>query len=122
MTLDDLHTLWAEQIARTRLAMEVKDADLSALHVQLHNATWCPDCERESTVLLALSQGAAKGFGVLELNSYEDKAAYQSAKADGRLSVDCLPTLIVKREGKEVLRIEEDSQGGLVESVLALSA
>ncbi len=113
MTLAELKHLWASLIddASHNIATDVND--FKALKVVIHNATWCPDCEREVSELLALDAQAIQGFDNITLYSYEDKADYKQRKAAAELPISCLPTLIFYRADQEVLCIKEDSAGQL---------
>jgi len=120
MTLNDIKQLWAKPIKDATETISHLIGDLGELSVVVHNATWCPDCEREVSQLIALDEQASRRFENITLYSYEDKADYQQKKLAGELAITCLPTLIFYKQGEEVMRIEEDSAGLLAESLLKL--
>lgn len=114
MTLQQLRTLWApaiEQLKSANPAMQT--GDYSGLSAVVHNASWCPDCEREVVQLLVINELADSGFDQIILHSYEDKAQYQASKQRGELTVSCLPTILIYRGEAEVMKVEEDSSGQL---------
>ena len=117
MNLNEIELLWASEIDAAKSKLTGTVIDLSELSVVVHNASWCPDCEREVSYLIALNKQASSGLEDITVHSYEDKAAYQQGKLSGELQIRCLPTLIFYRQGKEVLRIEEDSEYKLVDSL-----
>lgn len=121
MNLNDIKQLWAAPITDAAELLTQQDNDLSKLSVVIHNASWCPDCEREVSLLLALDAQASHGFANVTLHSYEDKEEYKQKKLAGELAITCLPTLIFYSQDQEVMRIEEDSSGLLVEKLLGLS-
>lgn len=114
MTLQQLRSRWAPAIEQLKSTAASTRADnYSGHNVVIHNASWCPDCEREVVELLALNELAGSGFDQITLHSYEDKAQYQARKQSGKLTVNCLPTIIIYRDETEVIKIEEDSKGEL---------
>jgi thiol-disulfide isomerase/thioredoxin len=120
MTLNDIKQLWSTPIKDAAETVSQQIGDLGELSVDIHNASWCPDCEREVSLLLAIDELASRGFENMTLFSYEDKTDYRQKKLAGELSITCLPTLIFYKQGEEVMRVEEDSAGQLVESLLKL--
>mgnify|MGYP000577873826 CR=1 FL=1 len=114
MNLDDIKELWQTAINAAKSELPFEDVSYQSLTVDIHNASWCPDCEREVSLLLALDAQASKGFGELVLHSYEDKESYKARKQSGSLSITCLPTIIFYRDEKEIFRVEEDSAGQLI--------
>ena len=105
---------WRELVQQKRdyflksgLSISVKD-----LSIEVHNATWCPDCVREVTELMALITLCQNPI-TLKVISYEDREAYKDAKENGRLPIDCLPTIIFKKSDKEICRVKESSNGDL---------
>ncbi len=114
MNLDDIKQLWQTTIDAAKSDLPVEDKNYQSLTVAIHNASWCPDCEREVSQLLAVDAQAAKGFGELVLHSYEDIESYKAGKKAGSLSITCLPTIIFYRDEQELFRVEEDSAGQLV--------
>ncbi|MEH6446621.1 MAG: hypothetical protein V7784_22215 [Oceanospirillaceae bacterium] len=113
MNLIEIKHLWSQQIDDAKLNVPAKQDNYNTLTVTIHNASWCPDCEREISQLLALDAQAEQGFDAITVHSYEDIADYKKRKIAGELAISCLPTIIVYRQGLEVLRIEEDSAGQL---------
>lgn len=113
MTLTDIRRLWAQPISNAKQQIPANHSDYHEYTVLIHTASWCPDCEREVSQLLALDEQASHGFEKISLHSYEDKESYQRLKGEGGLDISCLPTLIFCHRGEEVLRIEEDSAGQL---------
>ena len=113
MTLTDIQHLWAQPISAAKQTIQTNHNDYHEYIAVIHNASWCPDCEREVSLLLALDGQSSSGFKQISLHSYEDKESYQRLKREGSLDISCLPTLIFYRRGTEVLRIEEDSAGQL---------
>lgn len=111
MNLTELQELWQENILAQ--VPKLPALTLNELDIEVHNATWCPDCVREVSELLALANNAAANFKSITLNSYEDKAQYQEGKKDGSLTINCLPTIRIHRQGELVLEILEDSKGGI---------
>jgi len=109
MTIQELEQLWQKEIAEQQEKYRSIDLNLSDVKVELHNATWCPDCVRECSELLAIKAALGSKAPEISLISYEDKEHYMSNKAN--LDVNCLPTIIFKRKGKELKRIEENSNG-----------
>ena len=120
MNLNDIKQLWSSSIKDAKDKISLQKSDLGKLSVVIHNASWCPDCEREVSQLLALDELASHSFANVTLYSYEDKEEYKQKKLAGELDVTCLPTLIFYVQNKEVMRIEEDSAGQLVETLLKL--
>jgi len=115
MNLNDIKQLWSAPIKVATDTISQQIGDLGKFSVVIHNASWCPDCEREVSLLLAIDEQASVPFENVTLYSYEDKEDYQQKKLAGELAVSCLPTLVFYRQDEEVLRIEEDSAGQLVE-------
>jgi len=120
MNLNDIKQLWSSSIEQATNKISQQQCDLGKLSVVIHNASWCPDCEREVSLLLALNQQASRSFAEVTLYSYEDKEQYKQKKLAGELAITCLPTLIFYQQDKEVMRIEEDSAGQLVEKLAQL--
>ena len=120
MNLNDIKQLWSSSIKEATDKISQQKNDLGKLSVVIHNASWCPDCEREVSLLLALDHQASASFAKVTLHSYEDKEQYKQRKLAGELAISCLPTLIFYKQDKEVMRIEEDSAGQLVEKLLRL--
>ncbi|MFT5709124.1 MAG: thiol-disulfide isomerase/thioredoxin [Oceanospirillaceae bacterium] len=113
MNLIEIKHFWSKQIADAKLNVPANLHNYKTLTVTIHNASWCPDCEREVSQLLALDAQAEHGFDSITVHSYEDIEDYKKRKIAGALVVTCLPTLIFYQEGQEVLRVEEDSAGQL---------
>jgi len=118
MTLAELQSLWASSI--TQQSKELPNLNLTSLEVEVHTASWCPDCVREVSELLALNKAASHGFKNLTLHSYEDKEDYMAKKASGVLDISCLPTIMINHEQGEVAVIKEDSQGGITPIIKSL--
>lgn len=114
MKLNDIKKLWKKTIDTAKSELPIEDKNYQSITVDIHNASWCPDCEREVSTLLALDAQSSQGFGELNLHSYEDKENYIAGKQSGSLSITCLPTIIFYRDKKELFRVEEDSQGQLI--------
>lgn len=121
MNLNDIKKIWEENISVAKSSHSNAKNDFQGISVSVHNATWCPDCVREVSELLALDEQANTGFEEIILHSYEDSEQYKIAKANGELSISCLPTLIFQRGEEEVLRIEEDSNGQLANLLANIS-
>ncbi|MBB6523872.1 thioredoxin family protein [Pseudoteredinibacter isoporae] len=113
MTIEELEQLWQVEISNYRSQLNGLDLDLSDVHISLHNASWCPDCVRETSELLAIKQALKEKAPHITLISYEDKEHYMNNKSS--LEVNCVPTIIASRDGQEYARIEENSQGKLLE-------
>ncbi len=94
--------------------------DLSNIRVTVHNASWCPDCEREVTDLLALAAALKEQAPAIQIISYEDKARYKAQKAQGQLAIKCLPTIIFNDSHKEIGRIEEQAVTSFKTDLLAM--
>lgn len=109
--LNNVRNIWQQQIAVAAQDPQFQACNLQGLSAVIHNATWCPDCEREVSQLLAIDKQAKSGFEKIDLHSYEDKAAYREGKQASSLPISCLPTIIFYRDNQEVYRIEEDSNG-----------
>jgi|GEM_PF-1768115 len=120
MTLAKLASRWSKSIARAAQTYQDHELDLSQYKVELHNASWCPDCEREVSDLLGLQQANTLKFAAIELHSYENKASYQQQKQTNSLPIKCLPTIIFYRADTLVLTVEENSHGGIGASLSAL--
>lgn len=114
MNLNEIKQLWRSSIALSESELSSGDMDLSAVSVFIHNASWCPDCEREVSQLLSIDGQVSQGFREIVLESYEDKESYKAEKSKGQLKISCLPTIIFYRKGVEVARIEEDSNGEML--------
>ncbi len=114
MNLDDVKNLWSASIEAAQIGLSVEDQVYRDIGVVVHNASWCPDCEREVSYLLAVDAQAQEGFGDIALHSYEDKESYRLGKQSGTLPINCLPTIIFSLGDKEFYRIEEDSAGELM--------
>lgn len=104
---------WCEQIQKA--ASKYYNLDdiikLKDIKITLHNATWCPDCQRESIEVLAFLE-ANKNLNIeFELISYEDKENYKDSKTKGILPIKCLPTIIFTnaKNANEILKIEEQA-------------
>ncbi len=80
------------------------------LEISLHNASWCPDCEREVTDLLAWLTTLNDETISFLAYEYEDKEKYKREKKENLLSINSLPTIIFKKDNKEIMRIEEESR------------
>lgn len=113
MTIQALEQLWQKEIAKQQAKYRNIELDLSDVSIDLHNATWCPDCVRECSELLALKAALGSKAPEISLISYEDKEDYMNNKAS--LDISCLPTIIFKRGKLEFARIEEDSKGMMLE-------
>lgn len=120
MNLTDIKKMWESHISEAKSDLSTNNLGYLGLSVDIHNATWCPDCEREVSLLLALDESAQPGFDAVNLHSYEDINVYKDGKAKGALEISCLPTLIFYRKGEEVLRIEENSYGKMATQIQAL--
>jgi thiol-disulfide isomerase/thioredoxin len=83
--------------------------DFSSIKVVVHNGTWCPDCVRETTDLLAMVESLDNRAPSLEVIAYEDIEDYKVKKSSGTLPIKCLPTMIFYKNGDEIGRIEEKS-------------
>ncbi|OUR94229.1 hypothetical protein A9Q84_18170 [Halobacteriovorax marinus] len=106
----NLFELWESKILSKMNLFSDFQGDYSEFHITLHNATWCPDCERESTDLLAMIKVLDKSSPKLEIIHYEDRAEYKDKKDRGQLSIHCLPTIIFHDKlQREIGRIEEQS-------------
>ncbi len=107
---------WRELVDIRTKELQDKDTKLSldSISIDIHNATWCPDCERETVELMAL---LSINSTPVEINiySYEDLQDYKEKKKNGALPIKCLPTFIFKRDSKELTRIEEDSSNKLLD-------
>lgn len=112
MTIQELEQLWQKEIAEQQEKYCDIDLNLSDVKVELHNATWCPDCVRECSELLAIKAALGSKAPEISLISYEDKEHYMSNKAS--LDINCLPTIVFTRNEQEFARIEEDSQGKML--------
>jgi len=88
--------------------LDLKD-DYSDIEILVHNATWCPDCVRETTDLLAMQRALGKNSPSVSIIHYEDFKEYKLQKGLGTLEISCLPTIIFKKKGVELGRIEEKS-------------
>ncbi len=112
---------WRELVANRRNELEAKEVELSleSISIDIHNASWCPDCERETVELMALLEINSKKVEI-NIYSYEDIQSYKAKKAEGSLPVKCLPTFIFKRDGEELARVEESSGGELQEILNSL--
>lgn len=118
MTLSELQNLWASSI--TQQSNELPSLDLTSLELVIHTASWCPDCVREVSELLALDKAASHGFKNVTLHSYEDKEDYMAKKSGAELGIDCLPTIMINDEQGEVALIKEDSRGGITPIIKSL--
>jgi len=113
----NLNELWNTIIEQK--ANHYKDCkeDLSEINVVLHNATWCPDCVREATDLLAMIKVMGKRAPKLTVISYEDKSDYKEKKSLNLLPIKCLPTIVISTKGEvEIGRIEEEARPTFKES------
>lgn len=93
------------------------NTDLSHFHLDIHTASWCPDCEREITELMALIW-TLKDFApsLNTIQHYENKDEYKQKKQAGVLNIKAVPTIIIKDANKlEINRIEEVIDGPLIE-------
>ena len=118
MTLPELQNLWASSI--TQQSNNLPKLDLTSLELVIHTASWCPDCIREVSELLALDKASSHGFKSLTLHSYEDKENYMAKKSSGELGISCLPTIIINDKQGEVAVIKEDSRGGIAPVIKSL--
>lgn len=112
MTIEELEQLWKDEIANHLIKLQDVQLDLSDVSIELHNASWCPDCVRESSELLAIKQALKDKAPQIALVNYEDKEHYMANKAE--LEVNCVPTIIASLNGQEYARIEENSNGELL--------
>lgn len=87
---------------------DIRD-DYSNFRIVVHNATWCPDCVRETTELLAFVEVLGAKAPSLEIIPYEDINDYKEKKLSGVLEITCLPTIIFSNNDGELGRIEEKS-------------
>ncbi len=115
MTTQELEQLWQSEIAEQLEKFRNIELNLSQVEIELHNATWCPDCVRECSELLAIKASLRDKAPKISLISYENKDEYMNNKAS--LDISCLPTIIFKRNGQEFARIEEDSKGKMLELI-----
>ena len=96
--------------------------DFSSFSIIVHNATWCPDCERETVELLALCRALGEKAPSLEIVHYEDIEEYKKAKAQKTLPISCLPTIIFLKDENELGKIEEESDPNFRELALRFMA
>ncbi|GAA6154206.1 TlpA family protein disulfide reductase [Pseudoteredinibacter isoporae] len=115
MTTEELEQLWKPEIDQHLSKIQNMKQDFSDVEIIIHNASWCPDCVRETSELLAIKQSLQDKAPQITLISYEDKDYYMSNKAE--LDINCVPTIIAKRNGQEYARIEENSNGKLLEQL-----
>ena len=112
---------WRELVTKKKQEYLDKNANLQlqTISIDIHNATWCLDCERETVELIALIE---LNSTTVEINiySYEDLQSYKDKKKEGSLPVKSLPTFIMKSHNKEIARIEEDSNNKLLELLKGL--
>lgn len=112
---------WRELVTKKKQEFLDKNTNLKleTISIDIHNATWCPDCERETVELIALLEINST---TVEINiySYEDLQSYKDKKKEGSLPVKCLPTFIIKSHNKEIARIEEDSNNKLLKFLKSL--
>jgi len=105
---------WKDVVNRKLKGIENSNQDLSEIKVIMHNASWCPDCEREVTELLALCESLKNKSPKLELISYEDKEEYKKKKSQGKLSITALPTFEIIKNDILIGKIIEKSNGGFL--------
>lgn len=118
MTLSELQSLWASSI--TQQSNELPNLDLASLEIEVHTASWCPDCVREVSELLALDKAASRSFKNVTLLSYENKDDYIAKKSSGGLNISCLPTIVIKDQHGGIEVIKEDSRGGVTPIIKSL--
>ncbi|PIK15801.1 hypothetical protein [Halobacteriovorax sp. JY17] len=112
---EDIVELKRREFLRNENSLSLED-----ISIEVHNATWCPDCEREITGLMALILLSAEK-PILKIYSYENREEYRSKKLSGLLSTECLPTIIFKKNEVEITRVLEDSKGRLLELLNSLA-
>lgn len=121
MTIEEMYRLaphWRELVESKISSFSDYDKDLGDYSVELHNATWCPDCERESSSLLAFVEALGEKAPKLIIFGYEDVEHYKKLKASNQLSISCLPTIIFKDENmKTVLTIHEKAESSFGEVI-----
>lgn len=107
---------WREFVIKRKQELLDRGVELSLgpISLDIYNATWCPDCERETVELLALLLLNSTPIDI-NIHSYEDIESYKEKKKEGSLPVKCLPTFIFKSNNKEISRIEENSNNKLLE-------
>jgi thiol-disulfide isomerase/thioredoxin len=94
--------------------------DLSNLSIIIHNASWCPDCEREVTDLLAFLSTQKNKPHKVEIHNYEDKELYKKMKSEKNLSISCLPTIIFNdKNSNSIATIEEQAIPNFTEFIKA---
>ena len=113
MTIVDVYKIvpnW-KSLVKSQLSMfNNYPKDLSEFSVELHNATWCPDCERESSALFAMVESLGGKAPKLKIIGYENIQEYKQLKTSKKLEISCLPTIIFKNSNQEaVLSINEKS-------------
>lgn len=95
--------------------------DLSDYTFIVHNATWCPDCERELTELMALcDELGIDRSPKLVLKSYENIEEYKVLKGRGQLEVSCLPTIEVNKNSVVIGKVEETSSPNLLTNLVSI--
>lgn len=117
MNILKLIPAWGELIQnRSPSVFEGELSKLDGLQITIHNATWCPDCQRETIDLLAfLLRNKIQGLQISVI-SYEDKQDYKNKKINNELTIRCLPTIIFLKNNIEVHRINEKSKDGGIAS------
>lgn len=107
---------WRELVnaKKVELLNQKISLDLNIDSIDIYNASWCPDCERETVELMALLLLNSSPVKI-SIHSYEDLETYKENKKEGVLPIKCLPTFIFSTNDKEVVRIEENSNGQLLQ-------
>lgn len=104
---------WYEIIEKKENLFTNSNLDLSDIKIIVHNGTWCSDCEREVTELLALCNVLKNNTPTFKLFEYEDKNLYIEQKKNDTLSVSCIPTIIFFKDNIQVGKVEECSNMSL---------
>lgn len=120
MTIQDIYKIapnWKSIVESKVVNYKKLNKDLSEYSVELHNGTWCPDCERESTELFALIESFGVKAPSLTIISYEDIEKYKLMKISNTLGISCLPTIIFKKKNQNVLTIKEKAYPSFIEVI-----
>ena len=102
------------------IAASVQEGDRIAVYL----GTWCSDSQREVPRFLKILELAEKDYGIsipVDWISIDRAKREPAALVEGK-SIDLVPTFIYYREGEEIGRIVERSEGLFEDHLLRLAA
>lgn len=99
-------------------AMEIIKKNIGDYDIKLFMGTWCGDSKRETPKFLRILDEADYDYDNIDMYAV-DHSKTTPAKAEEELNIQRVPTIIFYKNGKEVNRFVEYSQGESIEDDIA---